>query len=225
MESKAGVSSSEETKKNHAPPEVNRENTKIDDAPRAVDLVVNVEAAQPVYGTYVLWDDPAKPTKKIEAVYAVPDPSTTSELKGVILLLHACTHSAMKFFSHHPTKCPLCVGLSEEIRITRLCLKRGYAVLAVSCSETKTGCWYDSDMSRLNVAMENFIKFEILGGNDNPFEQNLDKNIHPMKHIKNNFIAIGASSGGSMAAKAVIDGVVSSALVMVMGIQGQTEHK
>ena len=64
-----------------------------------------------------------------------------SSSKGIVLLLHACTHSALKFFSSSPSTCPNCVGLSEELRIVRLVIASGYIPVAISSIDRKSGCW------------------------------------------------------------------------------------
>ena len=141
--------------------------------------------AQPVFGTHAIWGD------DIEVVYALP--KNTNNLKGIVLLLHACTHNALKFFSPNDS-CPSCLGLSEELRIVRLVLSRGYAALAVTCHNTKSGCWSDADLPRLDVALDTF-----------------QTQILPTTIPKNHIIAIGASSGGHMAAKVVAEGKAASA--------------
>ncbi|KAL7466630.1 hypothetical protein ACHAXS_006923 [Conticribra weissflogii] len=60
--------------------------------------------------------------------------SSKPKHKGWVLLLHACTHSALKFFSPSP-RCPKCVGLSEELLIVRWVMDAGYIPIAISCAD------------------------------------------------------------------------------------------
>jgi predicted esterase len=165
------------------------------------------DVAQPVYGTHqqLVWGDGTNP---IEAVYALPN--TTENLKGIVLLLHACTHNALKFFSPSDS-CPSCLGLAEELRIVRLVLSRGYAALAVTCHDKTSGCWSDADLPRLDVALDNFRKHLLPKGG--------------ISTDSINIIAIGASSGGHMAAKVVAEGKAAAALVMVMALRAALQNR
>jgi dienelactone hydrolase len=145
--------------------------------------------AQPVFGTRLIWG------QDIEAVYALPNERTP---KGIVLLLHACTHNALKFFSPSPA-CPSCLGLAEELRVSRLVLSRGYAALAVTCKDKASGCWSNADLPRLDTAL---VKFREL-----------------LFHTSPRLIAIGASSGGHMAANMVAEEKAEAALVMVMSLR------
>lgn len=60
--------------------------------------------------------------------------------RGTILLLHGCSHSATHFFPPAPG-CSQCIGLPEELAITKTSLYRGYSVLAVSSTDRKSKCW------------------------------------------------------------------------------------
>ncbi len=134
--------------------------------------------------------------KTIPVVYASPKESP----KGIVLLLHACTHNALKFFAPSST-CPECIGLSEEMRMARLVLKRGYTALAVTAS-SKGGCWGgDQDIRAIKGALDHL-----------PTD---------LQHPSGDVYALGASSGGAMAAKLVGEGVADSAAVMVMGLRDQ----
>jgi len=130
--------------------------------------------ATPVYGTRAL----VGPDHDVEIVYALPradDPpladadadagfffgGAKKQVK-IALLLHACTHSALKFFSPSPGTCDGCVGLSEELAIVREVLQRKYAVLAVTSADRKSGCWgggggkRSSDIDRVRYALDYF---------------------------------------------------------------------
>ena len=78
-----------------------------------------------------------------------------SSSKGIVLLLHACTHSALKFFSSSPSTCPNCVGLSEELRIVRLVIASGYIPVAISSIDRKSGCWSAArDVVRIEAVLK-----------------------------------------------------------------------
>lgn len=158
----------------------------------------NADVAQPVYGTQVVWGT-------IEAVYALPNPA--DDIKGIVLLLHACTHNAFKFFAPS-NSCQPCVGLTEEMRIVRLVISREYAALAVTCNNKQSGCWADTDIPRLEIALGNFQKLVL-----------------PKKISSNSIIAIGASSGGHMAAKLVAEGQADAALIMVMSLGAALQNR
>ena len=135
--------------------------------------------------------------KLIEVVYAEP----ASYSKGLVILLHACTHNALKLFSPSPA-CDDCVGLSEEIRMVRLILERGYTAVAIS-SNNEGGCWSSkADLPRIETLLQN-----------NRF------------NIYRRIIAVGASSGGYMAAELLAAKKVQASLVMVMGLSSQLISK
>ena len=75
----------------------------------------------------------------IQVVYTTQKEDT----KGLVLLLHACSHSAYKFFSPSPM-CPNCVGLSEELRIVRLEYSRAILLLRyqVPIGRGDVGLWH-----------------------------------------------------------------------------------
>jgi hypothetical protein len=122
--------------------------------------------------------------------------------KGLVLLLHACTHSALKFFSPSPETCPDCVGLSEELRIVRLVLREGYTPVAISCLDRKSGCWSNADIPRVKQVLNQ----ELFSGHKNVY-------------------AMGASSGGAFVAELVAQELVQAGLVMVMGLGPRVVNK
>lgn len=86
-----------------------------------------------------------------------------------------------------------CVGLSEELEIVRRVVERNYVVLAVTSADTRTGCWSDDlDVPRLRFALQEFIR----AGDEAGLSYN--KNQCPTVY------AIGASSGGYMAARMLL---------------------
>ena len=150
-----------------------------------------------------------------DVVYAFP-PADVEELGvgktdrqkkvQIALLIHACTHSALKFFSPSPS-CPDCIGLSEEIRIARILLSRRYVVVAISSSNRKSGCWNDNEVHRVNDIL---IEFQQLVLNDEYGEEQV-------QHAS--VISIGASSGGHFAAALAVNGIATGgSLIMVSRI-------
>lgn len=133
----------------------------------------------------------------IQVVYATPP----SPSKGIVLLLHACTHTALKFFSPS-SSCPECVGLSEELRIVRLVMQSGYLPVAVSCINRKSGCWSNPDFARIETVLQ-----------------------HELFADYKTRYAIGASSGGSFAAQLLVRNTVQGALVMVMNLSKDVVDK
>jgi len=184
-------------------------------------------AATPVVGTHTL----AGPSHDIETVYALParaaaattrrSTSTTAEeppnrIVGIALLLHACSHSALKFFSFTPAVCDECVGLSEELAMSRILLGRGYAVLAVTSSDRKRGCWGGPhDIRRVRTALDEF-RGRIISSSALRSRRNNPTSAHHRPALP--VVAVGASSGGRFAAHLAADGVADAAIVMVMGL-------
>lgn len=164
--------------------------------------------AYPVYGIQAQFDRKEGGGKPISAVYCIPSQYGTSlqSLEGIVVLLHACTHNAFKFFAPS-SSCPDCIGLSEEMRLARIVLERGYAAVAVTAG-SEGGCWGgDKDIKAIQTALEGF--------RGHWETQNKPQHLE----IKPTVYALGASSGGSIAAKLVADGVAESAAVMVMSLR------
>lgn len=124
--------------------------------------------------------------------------------KGLVLLLHACTHSALKFFSQSAETCSDCVGLSEELRMVRLLLKEGYTPVAITSLDRKSGCWSNGDIPRL----KHVLKQDLLADYQNIY-------------------AMGASSGGAFVGQLLVqqDLQVQAGVVMVMGLGTQLVTK
>ena len=137
--------------------------------------------------------------------------NTTPPPRGIVLLLHACSHSAFKFFSPSQT-CINCVGLSEELRIVRLVIEEGYTPIAISSINRVRGCWsMKQDMPRIESVLKYWREEEI---------QQYDHVVN-----NNNIFAIGASSGGAFAAELLTRDVVQGALVMVMSLSNNVMQK
>lgn len=161
-----------------------------------------------MYGTSLQYETPGSDTgsKPVSIIYALPSKTLSSSSfkpKGIVLLLHACTHNAYKFFSQS-VDCTDCVGLSEELQISRWVLDQGYVAMAVTCFDDKSGCWGDAvDLRRIQLVLDNFVR-----------KTHPDLFDVPSPRV----FAVGASSGGAMAARLLVGGVVEAALVMVMGL-------
>eukprot|EP00546_Thalassionema_frauenfeldii_P019838 CAMPEP_0178902758 /NCGR_PEP_ID=MMETSP0786-20121207/4784_1 /TAXON_ID=186022 /ORGANISM="Thalassionema frauenfeldii, Strain CCMP 1798" /LENGTH=307 /DNA_ID=CAMNT_0020574063 /DNA_START=306 /DNA_END=1229 /DNA_ORIENTATION=- len=134
-------------------------------------------------------------SSNIQVVYAKP-PSESNG--GMVVLLHGCTHSALKFFSPS-VQCPTCVGLAEELRIVRLVLQKGYTPVAISSVDQKSGCWSNNDLARIQHVIQ-------------------QKELFLDSTTKTTLYAIGASSGGAFAAQLVTQQLVEAAVVMVMSL-------
>lgn len=158
--------------------------------------------APPVIGTLeiVLSHDGSSHT---EIVYSLP--SNTNDIKGIALLLHACGHGGRNFFSRSES-CDTCNGLSEEMRITRILQSKSLAVLAVTSSNRKDGCWRDEDADHIKNTLELF------------------KASH---HIEQTIpvLALGTSSGGIFAAQLAVRKLVNAAVVGVMSLGPQLTTK
>ena len=133
-------------------------------------------------------------------VYALPN-QNVEDLRGIALLLHGCSHSALKFFSPSEN-CNTCIGLSEELKISRILLEQQtLAVVAVTSQDRAGGCWSNKDVTPIH---------------------------HVLIHMRNHFVpnskrvlAFGASSGGHMAATLAINQeLVDAAFVGVMTMGG-----
>lgn len=187
-------------------------------------------AAQPIYGIRRLIPVPSNNFKNldlgasssssqqqqqqpVEVVYSRMHDSP----KGIALLLHACTHNALKFFSPSPSTCRQCVGLAEELRIVRLVQERGYVPVAVTCVDSESGCWSDRDLPRLQQVLRTFQ--EELRPSNTTTKNSTTILLPPRAEMRLPVIAIGASSGGHMAAKVAAEGLADAALVMVMGLK------
>ncbi|KAL3918417.1 MAG: hypothetical protein SGILL_004246 [Bacillariaceae sp.] len=117
----------------------------------------------------------------------------------------------MKFFSPSP-KCQDCIGLAEELQIVRLVLERGYVAIAVTGVDQKSGCWGDHpDVDRVQHVLTEFTTTACPDA--------FHKDTSPVVY------AIGASSGGAMAARLLANGVVEGASVMVMSLSQKLQEK
>ena len=123
--------------------------------------------------------------------------------KGIVLILHACSHSALKFFTSSPD-CKSCIGLSEELRIVRLVIQYGYTPIAISSINRVNGCWSNKDIPRIQTVLNYWSKHQ--------YHQ------HEHQKVKHTVYAIGASSGGSFASQLLVNNIVDGTLVMVMSL-------
>lgn len=74
-------------------------------------------------------------------------------VKGVLFVAHGCNHGAIDFWPKS-LACPACIGLPEELLITRTALSRGYAVVAISSHDRQhSRCWQGLTRSRSKPEM------------------------------------------------------------------------
>ena len=162
------------------------------------------EIAKVIPGIELQIPSPIRNEDAIQIVSSSNNITSTSahkQSKGIVLLLHACTHSALKFFSPSPSTCPNCLGLSEELRIVRIVIDSGYMPVAVSSIDRKSGCWSTSrDIGRIEAV----LKHDLIRGF--------------LAKEGSSIFAIGASSGGAFAAELLTRNMVHAALIMVMGL-------
>ncbi|EJK70694.1 hypothetical protein THAOC_07926, partial [Thalassiosira oceanica] len=159
----------------------------------------DMRIARDVPGASLSVPSPVEGDGPVLAVYA--DAPVTEPAKGLVLLLHACTHSAYKFFARSG-RCEECVGLSEEMRIARIALRNGYLPVAVSSADRDTGCWSKGrDAERVRAVLDaQFLR----------------------RYRDLSVVAVGASSGGALAAELALGGLADGALVMVMDLTDGT---
>lgn len=100
--------------------------------------------------------------------------------KGVLFILHGCSHSATDAWPRSETHCPSCRGLPIEATIVARALERRWVVAAVSSENRAHKCWGPRDPPRLKAVLDHIIS----------------KTGAPMRTA-----TIGASSGGAMSAR------------------------
>jgi hypothetical protein len=166
-------------------------------------------------------------------------PPSPPSPKGIVLLLHACSHSAYKFFSPS-ILCPQCIGLAEELELVRRVLEKNYIALAVSCNDvSRSGCWSpEVDVERVLYSIQQFLQHSQQRQQSILFTTTTTTTTHiPI-------FAIGASSGGYMAARLLLpqkdnnntneDGPfyndsihvsIDAALIMVMGLSQSIQNR
>lgn len=128
----------------------------------------------------------------IEYVYQAP--SSRPPL-GILFLLHGCSHSATDAWPRSES-CESCIGLPVETTIVARSLERGWVVVAVSSQNRERKCWSGRrDVERIRTV---YGKVKALTG------------------AGDRVAAIGASSGGGMAAHlaSVWPGLVAVAQIM-----------
>ncbi|PSC72576.1 hypothetical protein C2E20_4286 [Micractinium conductrix] len=78
--------------------------------------------------------------------------------RGVVAFFHGCVHAGYNYFPFSKD-CPNCRGLPEELSHTLQALRRGYAVIAISASDTQTGCWsWYEDSDGAAAVLRSWIK-------------------------------------------------------------------
>ena len=132
-------------------------------------MFVVVTPALPLHGTREV-------INSVETVWQKPASTT----RGLLLLAHGCQHSATDFWPHSAA-CTQCVGLPEEVRVTREALKAGWAVVAMSSQDRAfSRCWhFETDGPAVAGALRSF------------------RQQHGLEAVP--LAAMGASSGGAFA--------------------------
>ena len=114
--------------------------------------------------------------------------------RGIVLILHACTHSARDFWKRAP-ECPRCTGLAEEVALRRAIVAAGYGVVAFSSANRQSGCW--------------------AGRAEIPAAQKALAAARKRMPSARRVIALGVSSGGAMAAELAAAGLVDGVILGV----------
>ena len=129
-----------------------------------------------------------------EAMWQIP-----RNAKQILFVAHGCQHSATDFWA--PTaQCPQCLGLPEEVRITKQALEEGFAVIAISSNDRDfSRCWnFDVDGPRVKVAIERF------------------RAAHGLQDLP--LVAFGASSGGAFVLQLAAIMPVAAVVSQIMAI-------
>lgn len=125
--------------------------------------------------------------------------------KGVILVFHGCSHSATDWWDKQDS-CPKCIGLPEEKRIVAFAVARRYVVVALSSQDRKSSrCWdvvappkITTDMQKTKHTVMTMVKRE--GWEKLPI------------------FALGASSGGALAALIPFHIKLQGSCVQIMAV-------
>ncbi len=123
-----------------------------------------------------------------------PPRGGAASARGIVLILHACTHSARDFWKRAP-ECPRCTGLAEEVALRRAIVAAGFGVVAFSSANRQSGCW--------------------AGRAEIPAAQNALAAARSRMPSARRVIALGVSSGGAMAAELAAAGLVDGAILGV----------
>mmetsp|Transcript_3694 Transcript_3694/g.11029 ORF Transcript_3694/g.11029 Transcript_3694/m.11029 type:complete len:351 (+) Transcript_3694:222-1274(+) len=85
-----------------------------------------------------------------------------SQLSGIFVILHGCSHSALDFWPRS-LSCPDCVGLPEEVLLVESLVKMRYFPLAVSSTRR---CWSPGsrDLGRIAAAINETVASKDLHG-------------------------------------------------------------
>ena len=75
--------------------------------------------------------------------FAYQMPPQDIQVTGLLILFHGCKHSGSDSWPESEA-CPFCLGLPENMRIVKIALARGYAVVAPDSFNRKLRCWSTS---------------------------------------------------------------------------------
>ena len=91
------------------------------------------------------------PSLSRRALPPAPFPPPPAERPvGTVVFFHGCARLSTSFFPFHPTACPECIGLPEELALAKQALRRGYAVLALTAKNERSQCWSSGGSWRRN---------------------------------------------------------------------------
>ena len=154
-------------------------------------LIAPAQTSMELAGTRTLVEN------DIEVVYQAP----ASTPRGVLLILHGCSHRATDAWPKSD-KCPECTGLPIETRVVAEALARNWAVAAVTSHNRRSGCWSQRDIDRIAKAT-GYVRRVTNAG--------------PAT------VSLGPSSGGSIAVL-VPDAVACVAQIMASPLELDARH-
>lgn len=96
------------------------------------------------------WWAPLTPRRRSRRTPTHQSPLPAERPVGTVVFFHGCARLSTSFFPYHPTACPECIGLPEELALAKQALRRGYAVLALTAKNEKSQCWSSGGSWRRN---------------------------------------------------------------------------
>lgn len=149
-------------------------------------------------GSYILTPD------STEIVIQAPPLSSGSSPRGLVLLLHGCSHSATDFWPRSKY-CETCTGLPEETKIVSELVRTGYTAMAVSSTD------------RRSLGTANGVRcWKVRASLETPDYQRIETALKVAQRLRVNtspLYVVGISSGGYFAStlplRFTITGIVS----------------
>ena len=81
--------------------------------------------------------------------------------RGILVLLHGCSHSATDFFKKEDIEdntCSTCLNLPAERNIIKIAQEKDLLPVAISSMNSKTKCWNHYDLDFIDEAVTDVIK-------------------------------------------------------------------